>query len=153
MSLPFSPVLAWFLLGIAFFVVELVLPGFIIFFFGIGAWCTALALYLFAPSLTSQLVVFMVTSLIALLALRSYLRTIFHGQANTEEDSVNVVPASATGVVTEDIIPPAEGRIKYGGSFWRAVAGSRIDSGTVVRILERNNLQVKVKALETEGEE
>ena len=61
-----SPILAWFLVGIAFFVFELAVPGFIIFFFGIGAWCTALAVYLSDVPLSGQLVVFLVTSLITL---------------------------------------------------------------------------------------
>ena len=37
------PVLFWFLFGIFCLVLELVMPGFFIFFFGLGAWCAALA--------------------------------------------------------------------------------------------------------------
>jgi len=116
--MPISPVLAWFLVGIACYVVELVLPGFIIFFFGIGAWCVALVLAVADISLTVQLVIFLACSLVSLGLFRSWLRSVFLGGAREEDDSVNVDPASATGVVTEAIVPPAEGQVKYGGSFW-----------------------------------
>ena len=151
--MPISPVLAWFLIGILFFVIELVLPGFIVFFFGIGAWCAALAVYFSGFSLTSQLAVFIVCSLASLLLLRAYLRGVFLGKSQQEDDSVNVEPASATGVVIEEILPPAEGRVKYGGSFWRAVADEPVVPDTVVRIIEQNNLVVKVQPLVGCGEE
>lgn len=151
-ALPISPVLAWFLVGVTFFLIEFVLPGFIIFFFGIGAWCAALAIYLFDLSLTAQLAVFLVTSLVSLLVLRSYLNGVFQGQASIDSDSINVSPVAATGVVIEDIVPPAEGKVKYGGSFWRASADGMIKAGTVVTITEQKDLLVKVQAAPTEGE-
>jgi membrane protein implicated in regulation of membrane protease activity len=142
-----SPVLAWFLVGIGCYVVELALPGFIIFFFGIGAWCVALVLAMTDVSLTVQLVIFLVCSLITLGLLRSWLRSVFLGGAVEEDDSVNVDPAPATGIVTEAIVPPAAGRVKYGGSFWRAVADEAIAEDTVVVIVEKKDLTVKVRAL------
>jgi len=142
-----SPVLAWFLVGIACYAIELALPGFIIFFFGVGAWCVALVLAMTDVSLTVQLIIFLVCSLITLGLLRSWLRSVFLGGVLEEDDSVNVDPAPATGVVIEAIVPPAVGRVKYGGSFWRAVADESIAVDTVVVIAEKKNLTVKVRAL------
>jgi membrane protein implicated in regulation of membrane protease activity len=142
-----SPVLAWFLVGIACYAIELALPGFIIFFFGVGAWCVALVLAMTNVSLTVQLIIFLVCSLATLALLRSWVRSVFHGGALEEDDSVNVDPAPATGVVTEVIVPPAAGRVKYGGSFWRAVADETIAVDTVVVIVEKKDLTVKVCAL------
>ena len=142
-----SPVLVWFLVGIGCYVIELVLPGFIIFFFGIGAWCVALVLAMTDVSLTVQLIIFLACSLATLILLRSWVRSVFHGGALEEDDSVNVDPAPATGVVTEVIVPPAAGRVKYGGSFWRAVADETIAVDTVVVIVEKKDLTVKVCAL------
>ena len=143
-----SPVLLWFLVGIGFFVVELAVPGFVIFFFGLGAWCAALAVYFFSPSLSGQLSMFLAASLVTLLLLRSWLRGVFSGFSRQEEDSVNVEPAASTGVVIEDIRPPARGRVKYGGSYWQAEAEEMIPTGTVVNIVEQNNLLVKVQPVE-----
>jgi membrane protein implicated in regulation of membrane protease activity len=148
-----SPVLAWFLAGIACFVVELVQPGFIIFFFGIGAWCTALLLVFTDVSLSAQLIVFLICSLCTLGLLRSKLQTVFFGGTTREDDSVNVDPGAATGLVTSAILPPAEGQVKYGGSFWRAVADEPIGENTVVSIVEQQNLIVRVRALESGQED
>ena len=62
-------------------------------------------------------------------------------------------PAPATGIVTTAIIPPAEGLVKYGGSFWRAVAGEPIGENTVVSIVEKKDLTVTVRPLAAGEEE
>ncbi len=148
-----SPVLVWFLIGIGCFGLELVLPGFILFFFGIGAWCVALVLAMTDMSLTAQLVIFSACSLLTLVLLRTWLRSVFLGGAQEEDDSVNVDPAPANGVVTEDIVPPAEGRVRYGGSFWRAVADETLLKDSVVEVVEKKDLLVKVRALGKGSEE
>ncbi len=148
-----SPVLIWFLLGIAFFVIELVLPGFVLFFLGIGAWCVAAVLAVLDVPLTAQLLIFLVCSLLSLILLRSRLKSVFMGKSSEEADSVNVDSAPTTGVVTDAIIPPADGRVKYGGSFWRAVADEPIAAGAVVLIVEKKDLIIKVRALSAGKEE
>ena len=152
-ELSISPVLAWFIIGIVFYVVELVLPGFIVFFFGIGAWCTALAVYLTDIPLAGQLGVFLVTSLATLFALRKYIQTIFTGSAQEDDASVKAQPVTDTGVVTEDIIPPGKGRVKYGGSFWKATADQEIKAGTQVKVISQDNLEIKVRPAENVQEE
>ena len=148
MQMPISPVLAWFLVGIVCYIIELAVPGFIIFFFGVGAWCVALVLAMIDVSLTAQLLIFLVCSMVSLGLLRSWLCSVFLGGASEEEDSVNMDTVPATGVVLEAIVPPAMGRVKYGGSFWRAVADEAIAKDTVVVIEEKKDLIVKVRALE-----
>jgi len=151
--MPVSPALAWFLAGIACYVIELVLPGFILFFFGIGAWCVTLVLLIMDVSLTTQLLVFLVCSLVTLVLLRSWLRTVFLGGSTSEDDSVTMDQVPATGIVTEAILPPAEGLVKYGGSFWRAVADEELVRDTVVSIVEKKDLIVKVRKLSAVEEE
>ena len=147
-----SPVLAWFLLGILLFALELALPGMIVFFFGVGAWCAALAVFLLPMSLASQLLVFLITSLVALVLLRATVKKVFLGRVLEVDAMERSIPPGATGEVIEDIVPPAAGKIKYGGSFWRATAARSIRAGTVVTIVEKNNLSIKVRTADTEGE-
>ena len=142
-----SPVLAWFLLGILLFALELALPGMIVFFFGVGAWCAALAV-----SLASQLLVFLVSSLVALVLLRATVKKVFLGRVLEVDAMERSIPPGATGEVIEDIVPPAAGKIKYGGSFWRATADRPIRAGTVVTIVEKNNLSIRVRVAGPEGE-
>ena len=150
--LSLSPVLLWFLAGLFFFALELVLPGLIVFFFGIGAWCTALTVYLLPIPLANQLLVFLVASILALLLLRSTLKKVFLGRTLEVDAMEGGIPPGATGEVIEDILPPAAGKIKYGGSFWQATAEEPLHKGTTVRILEKSNLTVKVGPVATKGE-
>ena len=147
-----SPVLAWFLLGILLFALELALPGMIVFFFGVGAWCAALAVFLLPLSLAGQLLVFLVTSLVALVLLRATVKKVFLGGKLEVDAMEQSIPAGATGEVIEDIVPPAAGKIKYGGSFWWATADRPIRVGTVVTIVEKNNLSIRVRVAGPEGE-
>ena len=148
-----SPVLVWFLVGIVFLALELLLPGLIVFFFGLGAWCVALLLSLLSMSLAMQLLVFLLASLVLLLALRSFLKKVFLGRTLEKDAMGSTQLLEGTGEVIEDILPPAFGKIKYSGSFWQASADQPLVKGTAVRILEKNNLTVKVGPLTTQGEQ
>ena len=64
-----------------------------------------------------------------------------------DDASVKAEPVADTGVVTEAISPPGKGRVKYGGSFWKAVAEEPISVGTTVKIISQENLEVKVRPL------
>ena len=59
----------WFVVGVVLFVVELVSPLFVMFFFGLGAWAAGVAA-LFTDELGVQVLVFGVASILFLLALR-----------------------------------------------------------------------------------
>jgi len=142
-----SPAFCWFLAGTAFFVLELALPGFIIFFFGIGAWTTALAAYFLEVSVNGQLLLFLVVSLVSLLLLRNLLNTIFAGTRKEEDEGIQTLPVGATAEVIQPIKPPAEGRIKYGGSLWLAVSREEIQTGEVVEILGQDGLLIRVKPI------
>lgn len=146
-DLPVSPVLIWFIIGIVFYALELAMPGFIVFFFGIGAWCVALTVWLFDLTLALQLIFFIAASLFSLIALRSYVKNLFSGDASEGTDNADFSASTATGVVTETINPPAEGKIKYSGTFWRAAAEEEIERGTIVEVIEQQDLLVKVKPI------
>jgi Membrane protein implicated in regulation of membrane protease activity len=150
--LTLSPTLLWFLAGIALLALELALPGLVVFFFGLGAWCTALAVYLFSVPTAGQFLVFVVASLLSLLLLRSSLKKIFHGKTSDTDVMVGSMPSGATGEVIEDILPPASGTVKYSGSFWQATADVALSKGMVVRIVEKSNLTLKVSPAKPEGE-
>ncbi len=147
-----SPVLLWFLTGVLFLILELLLPGLIVFFFGLGAWCAALVLYLVPMSLSSQLLVFLASSLLFLIVLRSTLKKVFWGRTLDKDAMDPTLPMTGTGEVIEDILPPALGKIKYSGSFWQASADQPLMKGTVVRILDKKNLIIKVGPIDSKGE-
>jgi len=145
-----SPWLSWFLAGIVFFAVELLLPGFIVFFFGVGAWITALIMVVADPALATQLMIFLVTSLATLFALRGRLQTVFAGNSRNEGDSPTVRPLGRTATVTRDIQPPGRGQVSFGGTFWPAEADREIRAGQVVEVVEQDDLVVRVRIQEKE---
>ena len=64
----------------------------------------------------------------------------------------STIPIDATGEIIDDIVPPATGTIKYAGSFWQATAEVPLSKGTIVRIVEKTNLTVKVAPVPPQGD-
>jgi len=147
---PPYPILLWFVTGALLFSLELFAPVFVLFFFGVGAWVAAVAVWLFPLELVWQLAIFLVSSLLSLFSLRQTLRGVFRG--NRAHNAVpNPTMSAAVGAlaeVIEAIKPPLEGQIKFQGSFWRAVSGTAIATGEKVRITGQNGLVMQVEAVQ-----
>lgn len=146
------PALLWFLFGISCFVLELLLPGLLLFFFGIGAWCAALVVLLVPMPLSMQILIFLSTSIVTLVLLRAKFQKMFKGTVLEIDVGDDFVPAGAIAEVVEDIVPPAAGKVKYGGTFWQAVCAEPVERGEKVRVLAKNNLSLSVEPLSTQGE-
>ena len=82
------PEVIWFIVGLGLFLLELVLPGFVIFFFGVGAWITALLCLIANPGINLQVIVFAVTSVLSLLALRKMIQKRFFYPKQEHSDDV-----------------------------------------------------------------
>ncbi len=144
----FNPSLYWFVGGIILFFLEMAVPGFVLFFFGVGACLTALATLLFGLSLNGQLLVFIIASLLSLIFLRRYVQKAFIGKTDfSGEDSVLAEHGTQVEVVS-DIVPPNEGKVKYSGTTWRARATEKIRTGEIVTIIEQDGLIMTVRKLE-----
>ncbi|MEE4134785.1 MAG: NfeD family protein [Desulforhopalus sp.] len=140
------PALYWLIIGVILFFLEFALPGFIMFFFAVAALLTAVVAWLFPIPIAWQLVIFIGASVGSLLLLRKRLqqRLLPAEDEESEPDVAGAVPGDR-GVVTGTIAPPAEGRIKYAGSFWRATADEPIDEGEIVTIVRQKGLVVYVE--------
>jgi len=146
-----NPALYWLIIGVMLFFLELAVPGFILFFFAVGALLTALVAWLFPLALAWQLALFISASLIALFTLRNIIQQRLHTPASEEdeeeEEDKDVMRAVAgeKGVVSVTIAPPAEGRIRYSGTTWRATADEKIDEGEIVAIVAQKDLIIHVE--------
>ena len=144
----FTPEFIWCILGIIMLMVEFVLPGFVIFFFGIGALFVALLCFFFSSlSINAQLIIFLVSSIIFLIVLRKWFRAVFRGFFGSK-DKMPLNKDSylgETAAVTEKITPYQKGRIEFHGSMWSAESHKEIAKGAQVVIIEQNNLTFKVK--------
>ena len=107
------PELVWFIIGLLLFLLELVLPGFVIFFFGVGAWLTALLCLVANPNVDIQIVVFAVTSVLALLGLRRMIQKRFfyrdEGRSEVIEDEFTGKEAKAL----MDFEPGTQGKVEF----------------------------------------
>ncbi|MBW2177563.1 MAG: NfeD family protein [Deltaproteobacteria bacterium] len=132
-----SAALIWFLVGVAFLVSELMVPGFILVFFAAGSWVTALFTWQLDIGLTFQITIFVISSLVLLFALRKIGLKTFRGKAldNADERPTDA-KIGRTAIVTQVITPNAPGEIKVMGSFWRATAETEIEAGVSV-VVER----------------
>lgn len=142
----YAPII-WFLLGLVLILSELMLPGVVLLFFGIGAWLAATLLWLgVIDSLAMSLAVFTVTSVLSLLLLRKYVVRTFKGR-KSGEDNVNEEQEfiGKLATVLETIDPNREGgKIEFRGVQWNATAEEVIEKGVSVRIASRENLTVRV---------
>lgn len=128
--------LPWFLAGVALAFLELALPGLILIFFGMGCLVTAALLIFFDLSLTSQVWVFILSSLISLFSLRSFMMRVFRGRT-TEEDvaSYDDFPGDEIVDVVKDIAPGSNGKVRYRGTNWEAASDEIIPAGERARIV------------------
>jgi membrane protein implicated in regulation of membrane protease activity len=146
-----SPSLIWFLAGVVFLAAEFIVPGCILIFFMAGCWITGLAVQVIDIGMTTQIIIFTVSSLALLFSLRKYSLKTFKGTTLDNDDDSNADPKiGKTAIVTKEISTGIPGEIKAMGSFWRAVADTDIAIGQSVIIEHKESedgLTFKVKIL------
>lgn len=126
----FTPSLIWFLIGIGLLLMELFVPAFIIFFFGLGCWVAAGVLLFVDLSLSAQILIFLVASLLCLLFLRRSLIQAFKGRSHSLDDpDYEDFPKGASVKVVKTIRANDRGRVLYRGTTWEAVAEVDIEEG------------------------
>lgn len=144
-----KPEVVWCLLAIVLLLLELAMPGLIIFFFALGAFIVALICLLTDIQLTTQLLIFIAASIISLLALRRWIKGVFMGHIASKQN-ITENPSEFVGekaVSTTIITPKAGGRVEFHGTSWQAEADEEIPEGTIVQITAKDNITFKVKPL------
>ncbi|HNY92368.1 MAG TPA: NfeD family protein [bacterium] len=144
-------VLAWFFIGFFLILTELVMPGFIVIFFGVGAWATCLLLELgLIHSFNAQLVVFLIASGASLLLFRKQGKTLFDGKKSGKLGPFESLDdyVGKRAVVVEAIKPgDPNGRVEFNGMLWSAESAETIPAGTPVEIIKRENLTLVVRSI------
>ncbi|MDY7038845.1 MAG: NfeD family protein, partial [Thermodesulfobacteriota bacterium] len=146
-----STSLIWFLVGVAFLIAGLFLPGFVLIFFTAGCWITGLTVWLTDIEAFFQILIFIISSLALLITLRKYSIKIFKGTTREDlDDRYADSKIGKTALVTKAITPNIPGEIKVKGSFWRAISDVNIEEGKSVLIASQESddgLTFKVKPL------
>lgn len=145
----FRPEVIWFLIGLILLLAELATPGLVIFFFGVGAWITAVICLGVNIGINAQIAIFTAASLVLLIALRHWLKSIFTGHIKSEQGGSELMEefVGERAVVKTAITTQMPGKIEIHGTDWLAQADKDIPAGTVVKITEKDNLTLKVEPL------
>ena len=136
----------WLIAGIALMLMELMTPGFVVFFFGLAAATVSLCMWVFSGfGAYWQLAAFSVFSIFYLVVLRRYVKSVFMGDVESNAVADDLV--GRVGKVTELIRPEVPGRVQVRDAEWTAVANVRIEPGDEVKVTAHDNLTVTVEKL------
>ena len=140
----------WLSLGLLLAVSEFVVPGFVIIFFGAGAFVTGLVKLLWSGLPDSlALLLFALFSLGSLLIFR---RTWVGGKVLRDDGTRNEGDVDETCIgrkvsVVEAIAPGKAGKVELNGANWTAEADEELETGAVATVTERRGLTLVVKAV------
>lgn len=142
-----SPIIIWFIVGLVLILMEFVIPGLVIVFFGLGAWVTAVLVAIFPEmAFWVQMMIFTVFSVATLVLLRRSLKKrFFSDQEGAESEGVDDY-IGKTAVVVEDI-RDGEGKVDFRGTSWSAISDEDIPKGSKVKIIEKESIKLKVESI------
>jgi inner membrane protein len=144
-AITLTPALIWATFGLLLLAAELATITFILSFLGLGAIIVSLTTWAgLTPGLSSQLLVFSISSLMLLLLLRRTARKLFAGHHDAPPDY-----AGERVKVIKPIPAGGEGGIRYRGSDWFAFCeeNKNIPEGATVEIIAIEGIRVKVKPI------
>ncbi|WP_285008512.1 NfeD family protein [Pedobacter faecalis] len=142
----FNDTLIWFCIGFAFFLLEFLLPGFILFFFGVGAWIVAIMTLMAEVSVNTQILVFIGSSVITVLLLRNWLKAKFGTTVNDTELEDEFV--GKVGQAETNIGPNQQGKVEFKGTMWDAISDEPILAGENVLITGTKSIKLIVKPIQ-----
>lgn len=136
----------WLILGLVLLFSEFLIPGFVIFFFGIAAIVMAGISWLI-PGLNSniplQIIIWLFTSGLTLGVFRRFFRKTFKGKVIKGDDTDEFRGKIARAV--ESISENHPGRVTFQGTSWKAICyDEKIKKGDTVEILKKENLTLIV---------
>lgn len=137
----FNPPFLWTLLGLLLIASEMIVPGFVIFFFGTGAVMTGI-LSGIIPGLSGnfafQGLIWILSSILSFGFFRKKFAKIFKGTILNKEIDSDVGRAAE---VIEAISPEKPGRVRYQGTSWKAISYTEsFEPGDKVDIVKEENL-------------
>jgi membrane protein implicated in regulation of membrane protease activity len=130
--------------GFVFFILEFAIPGFILFFFAIGAWAVALLSLIFDLSFNAQLLIFLASSIITILLFRKWMKKIMWSKKHLSEIEDEFI--GKTGKAETYIGPGINGKVDFKGTIWDACSDDTIQKGDNVTIVGNDSILLIVKS-------
>ncbi|EJF90440.1 NfeD family protein [Bartonella tamiae] len=145
----------WIIFGFLLLLLEVLLPGVFLMWFGIGALLTALLIMILGDvadfsTWQSQIVIFLIFSVLMVMVGRQF----FQRKADSDQPLLNKKTDELFGktVVLSDPIINGEGRIRIDDTIWR-INGPDLESGTRIKILSFDNGVFIVEKVEKNSNE
>ena len=138
----------WIVVGLGLILAEMVIAGFFLLWFGVGAFLASLLAFL-GLSQNIQIVVFLASSFVLLVFSRTIFKSVL--LRAPEKVATNMEALRGRKGITVKAIEGAlkPGEVKVGGEMWAAVCdeGTRIAEGATVEVLEVVGNKVRVKSI------
>ena len=137
----------WVIAGVVLLIAEIFTPGFVLACFGV-ACLVAAVIAAFDVSLTFEVIVFCVASVVAFFAVRPlFVKRFYRSDDEAAKTNVDAL-VGKEGMVAERVDPSLNvGRVTLGGDNWRAVSadGVVIERGDKVEVVRVEGTKLFVK--------
>ena len=134
----------WLIIAILFFILEMMGPGFLLFWFGVGALITTIV-SIFVDNVIIQIGVFAISSTLLLFCTKPFVKKV----TKNETVLTNVYSIiGKNGIVTKEINTlKGSGQIKINEELWSAKSSTNdiIPEGTTVTVLQIDGVKALVK--------
>lgn len=136
---------AWTLVALVCLILELTNGDFFIVCFSIGAVCAAVA-SAFTDSLTAQILVFAITSVLSLFFVRPKALKYLHRDEDERQSNADAL-IGRTGRVSEAIPAEGYGRVAIDGDDWKATStvSTELPAGAKVRVVSMDSIIITVE--------
>lgn len=138
--------LIWFLVGLGLVLAELAVPGIILVFIGVAAWLVAILDWIGVDSLSIQLWVFGITSIVLVFGARRFVKGWFTGKESSENGDIDEEFVGKIVTVVSDIEPEGFGLVELKGAQWKATSRESLAEGSQAVVTARNNITLEVAA-------
>ena len=141
----------WFIAGILIMLLELLIPGIVIIFFGLGAIVVAIGRWIgLYDSLISSFAVWIISSLMFVILLRKFIRKLFPADEKYQHIKEDLDACGSVVDVVETVNDENDnGRIRFQGTTWPAISEEGIiEAGKKAKLIARDNLAWIVESFE-----
>lgn len=136
----------WIIAFLVLILIELVTVNLVSIWFAIGSIAAYITTF-FTDNFMIQLIVFVIVSIISLLAMKPLTKKI----RNRKYEPTNLDRViGKEGVVTKDITKNSYGEVKVSGSIWTATSKKAISKGTQVKVLKIEGVKLLVEEVKEE---
>lgn len=133
-----SPVVNWIIAGLALSLLELIVPGVYLIWFGFAAFVVGIAVYFLPIELTTQLIVFAIASgILAVIGVAVYRYVFSKAQVPAEYKNLNNTAEQYVGqlvTVAEDA-EDNRTKVKIGDTYWLASCQKAFKQGDTAKVV------------------